>query len=166
MSQSVKAKLQLAFVKLFCRPPCTRHVRIQRNSKLPVLQRLVVQPSPVLLIDDVATSGLQPEEVIGNLRQVGVSCIAIVWISGRCWAKERHCSNPRTPRAVGASNLAAKCQADSSVDAVAQYRRIATARPKKNLVAIADRPLYARLDRLNVEKRLGKLRAQMEVQQT
>ena len=51
-------------------------------KKLRPLERSVLPATPVLLLDDVATSGWHLEEAITNLRAAGVPCLAIAWISG------------------------------------------------------------------------------------
>lgn len=54
----------------------------QRYSRLQPLEWRAKPAGPVLLVDDVATTGLHVAEALGALRGEGVTAIAAVWISG------------------------------------------------------------------------------------
>jgi hypothetical protein len=51
-------------------------------KKLPPLMLKSTPTTPVLVIDDIATSGWHIEEALGRLREQGVSAFGTVWIAG------------------------------------------------------------------------------------
>ena len=82
LAQGVAAELDLRFAKIFADRFVAGVSHPKEFSKLPPLQRAVDPTEPVLLVDDVATSGWHLEEAITNLRGCGIACLAVTWISG------------------------------------------------------------------------------------
>jgi hypothetical protein len=82
LAQAAAAALVLPFEKMFADRFVEGVSHPKEFSKLPPLSRLVAPAIPVLLVDDVATSGWHIEEAVSNLRSCGVACFAMSWISG------------------------------------------------------------------------------------
>lgn len=51
-------------------------------DRLPPLEIIDVPPSPCVVIDDIATSGLHICEAVAALRSAGCSAVGLVWCSG------------------------------------------------------------------------------------
>lgn len=71
-------------------------------SKLPPLEWQAAPPGPMLLIDDVATSGWHIEEGLNALRSRGVSALGLVWIGGEIAPPRPEKATVPQPRAAGA----------------------------------------------------------------
>lgn len=81
MAAAAAAELDQPFVKIFADRFVKGVSHPKELKKLRPLERLVLPATPVLLVDDVATSGWHLEEAMTNLRAAGVPCLAIAWIS-------------------------------------------------------------------------------------
>lgn len=82
MAEAAAAELDLPFVKIFADRFVKGVSHPKELKKLRPLERLALPATPVLLVDDVATSGWHLEEAVTHLRAAGVPCLAIAWISG------------------------------------------------------------------------------------
>jgi hypothetical protein len=83
LAQSVAADLGLRFDKVFADRFVTGSSHPKEFSRLPPLQLLRSHlVCPILLVDDVATSGWHMEEALLALRALGVMSFGVVWISG------------------------------------------------------------------------------------
>ncbi len=82
MAEAVAGRLDVPFSKLFADRFVDGVSHPKEFSKLPQLNMLVQPTQPVILVDDVATSGWHLEEALTRLRQSGVPAMAIAWISG------------------------------------------------------------------------------------
>ena len=82
LAQAVATVLGLPFVQIFADRPCPGVSHPKQSVGLPALQLIVTPPRSVVVVDDLATSGRHLEEVVLALRRLGVSAIAIAWISG------------------------------------------------------------------------------------
>lgn len=82
MAEAAAAELELPFVKIFADRFVNGVSHPKELKKLRPLERLALPATPVLLVDDVASSGWHLEEAVTNLRAAGVTCLAIAWISG------------------------------------------------------------------------------------
>lgn len=82
IARALAAKLNMPVVQAFTTQPRKASSHPKENTKRPplVLTRPVTEP--VLLIDDVATSGAHIEEAVTLLRQHTGSVLALAWISG------------------------------------------------------------------------------------
>lgn len=58
----------------------SRHPK--ENKKLPPLELVEPPPAPALVVDDIATSGFHMEEALTRLRDAGIACAGLVWVSG------------------------------------------------------------------------------------
>lgn len=83
LAQGVAADLGLRFDKLFADRFVAGSSHPKEFSRLPPLQMLRSHlAGPILLVDDVATSGWHMEEALLALRAFGVTSFGVVWISG------------------------------------------------------------------------------------
>ncbi|WKA31589.1 hypothetical protein [Bradyrhizobium roseum] len=89
LAAAVALELRLPFDKIFADRFVDGVSHPKEFRKLPALQRVLDPQSPVLLIDDVATSGWHIEEAVNSLRAFGVGCFAVCWISGTLKASQR-----------------------------------------------------------------------------
>lgn len=82
IARALAAKLDLPVIQAFASKPTKGTSHPKENLKRPPL--MLVQPvnEPVLLVDDVATSGAHIEEAVTLLRQHTGSVLAMAWISG------------------------------------------------------------------------------------
>lgn len=82
LAEGVAAKVGLPFVKIFKDRFVSGTSHPKEFAKLPPLDMLTEVTQPLILIDDVATSGWHLEEALNCIRQRGVPAVAIAWISG------------------------------------------------------------------------------------
>ena len=82
LAAAVAEQLQLTFRTAFQPRPVAGSSHPRRNLTLPALEWQERPRGPVVLVDDVATSGWHLAEALGLLRQAGVAAIGAAWISG------------------------------------------------------------------------------------
>lgn len=82
LAARVAIELDLEFAKIFADRFVSGVSHPKEFDKLPPLTCILTPTAPVLLIDDVATSGWHLEEAVNDIRGRGVACVAIAWISG------------------------------------------------------------------------------------
>jgi len=83
LAQAVAAEFGLPFERRFADRFVTGSSHPKEFSRLPPLQLLPgVLERPLLIVDDVATSGWHMEEALLALRARGTTAFGIVWISG------------------------------------------------------------------------------------
>lgn len=82
VAEAAAQELGLPFAKVFADRFVQGVSHPKEFSKLPPLVRVVDPVQPVLLVDDIATSGWHLEEAARNLRASSIPCFAITWISG------------------------------------------------------------------------------------
>lgn len=82
LAEAVAGDLGRPFAKVFSDRFVTGSSHPKGFANLPVLQLCREVMSPVLLVDDVATSGWHMEEALTKLRGLGVSSFGAVWICG------------------------------------------------------------------------------------
>ena len=83
LAQAVAAEFQLArFVQIFADRPAVGGSHPKQNRQLTPLVQIGRPPQSLLLVDDLATSGVHLEESTIALRKLGVSGPAMAWISG------------------------------------------------------------------------------------
>ncbi|BCH32623.1 hypothetical protein MesoLjLc_45530 [Mesorhizobium sp. L-8-10] len=82
LAEGVAERLGMPFEKIFADRFVEGVSHPKEFSKLPPLERLAEPNRPVLLIDDVATSGWHIEEALTDIRRAGVPALALAWISG------------------------------------------------------------------------------------
>jgi hypothetical protein len=82
LGHQVAAGLGLPYQQCFADRfmPGSSHPRT--NADLPPLEWVAKPTGPVLLVDDLATSGFHVEEAAGVLRSCGVTTVALTWLSG------------------------------------------------------------------------------------
>jgi len=82
LAQQVAGALGAGFVQLWEDRPVAGVSHPARNARLPGLDWVARPSGPVLVIDDVATTGAHLEEALGAARAAGVPALGAVWISG------------------------------------------------------------------------------------
>ncbi len=83
LGESVAAELGLPFSPVFeDRLVAGSSSHPQKYTRLPPLVVKTRPTGPVILIDDLATTGLHMEEALGALRHLGIATFGIVWLSG------------------------------------------------------------------------------------
>ena len=82
LAESVAERLGTEFAKMFSDRYVSGVSHPKEFTKLPPLEKLLAADRPVLLVDDVATSGWHLEEALSAIRGDGVPAIATTWISG------------------------------------------------------------------------------------
>jgi hypothetical protein len=82
MAQGVAERLSLPFVKAFADRFVSGVSHPKEFRNLPPLQLQPGIAGPILLVDDVATSGWHMEEAANVLRSFGHPVFGLVWISG------------------------------------------------------------------------------------
>lgn len=80
LAREVAARLDLPCFQAFEPRPVAGSSHPRRNLGLPPLRWRVMPAGPVLLVDDVATSGWHLEEALGMLRTAGVPAVGVAWI--------------------------------------------------------------------------------------
>lgn len=82
LAQAVADAAELPFLPIFADRPCAGVSHPKQSLSLPSLQQIADPPRSMILVDDIATSGLHVEEVMLALRRMGVTISTLVWISG------------------------------------------------------------------------------------
>lgn len=82
VARGVAERLQLSFVRLFADRFVSGSSHPRQHDRLPPVTWLAAPPGPVLLVDDVATSGWHIEEALTAIRARDIPALAVVWISG------------------------------------------------------------------------------------
>lgn len=82
LAEQVAEALGAGFVQLWEDRPVAGVSHPARNARLPGLDWIARPPGPVLVVDDVATTGAHLEEALGAARTAGVPALGAVWISG------------------------------------------------------------------------------------
>jgi hypothetical protein len=82
LGQAVAGELALEWVELFCDRFVAGVSHPKECKKLPPLQWRAKPDTPVLVIDDLASSGFHIEEALGLVRGLGLPAFGAVWISG------------------------------------------------------------------------------------
>jgi PAS domain-containing protein len=82
IARALGARLELPVVQAFASKPRKGSSHPKENAKRPPLQLARSVTEPVLLVDDVATSGAHIEEAVKLLRKEAKSVLAVAWISG------------------------------------------------------------------------------------
>ena len=94
LAQKGCLNLQLRFVQIFADRPAVGGSHPKQNRQLTPLVQIGRPPQSILLVDDLATSGVHLEELTIALRKLGVSGPAMAWISGLI-------KDARPPPAIG-----------------------------------------------------------------
>ncbi|AWK90310.1 phosphoribosyltransferase [Azospirillum thermophilum] len=82
LAQRVAAQLELPFLQVWADRFVAGVSHPKEFAKLPPLEWQADPPGPMLLVDDVATSGWHIEEGLNALRGRGVAALGLVWIGG------------------------------------------------------------------------------------
>lgn len=82
LGQAVADALAIPFEQVFEDRFVAGSSHPKEFRKLPSLAWHHQPAGPVLVIDDVATSGWHLEEALGRLRELGLPALGLVWISG------------------------------------------------------------------------------------
>jgi len=82
IARATALALGLEFAQIFENRfvPGVSHPKECRN--LPKLQVRLRPTTPILLVDDIVTSGFHMEEALGALRALGVAAFGVAWIGG------------------------------------------------------------------------------------
>lgn len=80
---STAARLGAEFTQFWADRYCSGSSHPRQNALLPPLEWLGRPERPVIVVDDVATSGWHLEEALIALRSAGVSALGIAWIGGQ-----------------------------------------------------------------------------------
>lgn len=82
IAQAVAEALEVPFVQIFADRPRDGVSHPKRSARLPPLTQIAKPPGPMIVIDDLATSGGHLEQAVLALRECGVAASAVAWISG------------------------------------------------------------------------------------
>lgn len=82
LATGVASRLDLPFLKVFADRFVSGVSHPKEFAKLPALNPVADIATPILLVDDVATSGWHLEEALAHLRTKGLPVLATAWISG------------------------------------------------------------------------------------
>lgn len=82
LARSLGASVGLPVVAALASSPQKGSSHPKKNSRRPPMKLMEKLPGPVILVDDVATSGAHVEEAIKLLKPVCGAVLAVVWISG------------------------------------------------------------------------------------
>lgn len=82
LAQSVADACGLPFLQIFADRPCAGTSHPKQSLSLPPLQQIAEPPRSLILVDDVATSGVHVQESMLALRRLAVAVSTVVWISG------------------------------------------------------------------------------------
>ncbi len=82
LAQRCAVQLGLPFLQVWADRYVSGSSHPKEFAKLPPLEWVAAPPGPMLLIDDVATSGWHMEEALLALRSRGVTALGLVWIGG------------------------------------------------------------------------------------
>ncbi|BBK41192.1 hypothetical protein STVA_12120 [Allostella vacuolata] len=82
IARAVALRLGLPYVTTFEPRPVPGSSHPRRNAGLPPLQWRERPAGPVILVDDVATSGWHMAEALGMLRGAGIPALGAAWIGG------------------------------------------------------------------------------------
>jgi len=82
LAQHVADRLGLPFLEVWADRFVSGVSHPKEFAKLPALEWRAVPPGPMLLVDDVATSGWHIEEGLTALRGHDVAALGLVWIGG------------------------------------------------------------------------------------
>lgn len=82
LGQAVAAELELPFFEVFEDRFVAGVSHPKEFKKLPALRWNHEPAGPVLVIDDLATSGWHMEEALGRIRALGVAAFGVVWLAG------------------------------------------------------------------------------------
>jgi hypothetical protein len=82
LARTVAKQLRRPFVQLFADRFVSGSSHPKEFDRLPPLVLVQKPEQPILLVDDVATSGWHLEEAAGVIRQAGVPILPMAWIGG------------------------------------------------------------------------------------
>ena len=82
LGQAVAGELALGFAEVFEDRFVDGVSHPKEFSKLPPLMYRDKPAAPVLVVDDIATSGWHLEEALGMIRELGLPAFGAVWIAG------------------------------------------------------------------------------------
>ena len=82
IARALAALLHLPVVPALAATPQKGSSHPKNNARRPPMTLVEKVPGPVILVDDVATSGAHVEEAVKLLRPVCGAVLAVVWISG------------------------------------------------------------------------------------
>lgn len=82
LAEAVAKEISRPFVKIFADRFVSGGSHPKEFANLPALQLRAEVTSPILLVDDVATSGWHMEEALTKLRSLGAPAFGVAWISG------------------------------------------------------------------------------------
>ncbi len=81
LAQRLAIQMDRRWVRAFAPLPKTGGSHPKANMKRQKVELIEIPPGPVLLIDDVATSGAHIDEAASALRAAGVGVFSMVWIA-------------------------------------------------------------------------------------
>ncbi|MEL7188844.1 MAG: phosphoribosyltransferase, partial [Pseudomonadota bacterium] len=79
LAQAVARKLRIEFIDVFERLPVKGTSHPKTNKDRPKMKLVKVPRAPILLIDDVATSGSHIQEAAAKLKQHNCTVLPIAW---------------------------------------------------------------------------------------
>jgi predicted amidophosphoribosyltransferase len=82
LAQRIASNLKTNYVKLWLDRPMPGSSYPRPLSERPNLEWIVVPKLPVVIIDDIVTSGSHMEECLTAVRAVGVGALGLAWIGG------------------------------------------------------------------------------------
>jgi hypothetical protein len=82
LGAAVAARLDLRFAEVFADRFVSGVSHPKEFAKLPALAWQCQPEQPVLVIDDIATSGWHIEEALGRIRGRGLAAVGAVWLAG------------------------------------------------------------------------------------
>ncbi len=83
IARSLSRRVRLPLIEVFDHLELTGKSHPKTNLTRPQMIARLRLTRPVILVDDVVTSGLHMQECISQLRQTCKTVLAIAWISGR-----------------------------------------------------------------------------------
>ena len=97
LAQAVAQQLGLPFLQVWADRFVSGVSHPKEFAKLPPLDWQAEPPGPMLLVDDVATSGWHIEEGLTALRGRGVATLGLVWIGGEVAGAKELAVRPSAP---------------------------------------------------------------------